>query len=164
MTARMHERRYVDHEYIEIDGRSVKIAPCKTQYKVENAQVLLRFADNTPAVQCVGYGKGKLYLFGFSIGYSYCITEDAVWEKLTENILSEVNLEKYAYADFKNGIYEKRLMKDDLEIIFISNYSEEDIEFAMAGQVEAVGAFASAEGNVIRVPANHVGYAVVKTK
>ena len=108
MTARMHERRLILDEYIEIDGKPSKILPFKTQYAVQDAKTLLTFKDNTPAVQYVNYGKGKLYLFGFSIGYSYHQTGDKVWEKLTEDILSAVNIEKYAYADFENNVYEKR--------------------------------------------------------
>lgn len=162
MTARLHERRCVENEWITVDGKAAKIAPYKTQYRVENAKTLLNFSDNTPAVQCVNYGKGKLYLFGFSVGYSYCQTEDAVWEKLVDEILSPVDIEKYTYADFKNGIYEKRMLKDDAQIIFISNYSGEDRKITFDGNVEAIGGFAAADGNAVVFPAGRVGYAVVK--
>lgn len=163
MTARLQERRLIREEYVEIDGKATAIAPFKSQYRVDDADTLLSFNDNTPALQCVKYGKGKLYLFGFSIGYSYHQSGDKVWEKMIDDILSSVGVEKYAYADFENGIYEKRLVKDDTEVVFIFNNSESEKKIVLDGSVEAFGASATVEGNVMTVPSNQTGYAIVKS-
>ncbi len=164
MTARLRERRIIANEQIEVDGKRTKIAPFKSQYHVTNGETILNFADNTPAVQRVRYGKGSLYLFGFSVGYSYHETGDQVWEKQIENILSTAGVEKYAYADFENGIYEKRMVNGGKEILFISNYSGDEKHIQLDSDAVAYGGFVTVNNSVMTVPPNSIGYAVVNAQ
>ena len=160
MTARLKERRFIDNEQIIYKGQKSRIAPFKSQYEVQNADSLMVFADGTPALQCVNYGKGKLYLFGFSIGYSYYKTRDDLWKIVMGDILESANVEKEEFSDHQNGVYEKRLVCDDGEAVFIFNNSEEEKTIEMDCDIKYVGGFGSCEGRTFKVPANGMGYVI----
>lgn len=162
MTARLKERRFIADEQITYKGQQSRIAPFKSQYDVQNADSLMQFADGTPALQYVNYGKGKLYLFGFSIGYSYYKTRDDLWKTVLGDILESANVEKEEFSDYQNGVYEKRLVCDDGEAVFIFNNSEEEKTIEMNCDIKYVGGFGSCEGKTFKVPANNMGYAIVK--
>ena len=69
---------------------------------------------------------------------------------------------KEAYSDFKNGVYEKRLVCEDQEAIFIFNNSEEDRVWEIENDILYVGGFGSADGKTFKVPANSMAYIIVK--
>lgn len=162
MTARLIERRQIAEEEIEYKGSKSRIGPFKSQYDVKDGAVCMKFADGTPAVQQVTFGKGKLYLFGFSIGYSYYNSRNKIWKEVLEDILESTGVRKEAYADFESGVYEKRLVCEDREAIFIFNNSEEDRVWELENDILYVGGFGSADGKTFRVPANSMGYIIVK--
>ncbi|MBR4942440.1 MAG: beta-galactosidase, partial [Clostridia bacterium] len=164
MTARLHERRLVFEEFIEYGGVKTKVRPYKSEYKVENAETLMRFADGTPAVQAVSVGKGKLYLFGFSLGYSYYETGADIWEEFMTNTLSSLGVKKYEYACAKEGVYERRMEKDGMEIIFLFNNGKENKTILLKEDVLASGGFGRVEGRNWEVPANAMAYVVTKKK
>lgn len=161
MTARMKERRLTYDEYIESGGYSAKIRPYKTQYHVENADVVMRFHDGSPAVQKVSYGRGELYLFGFSIGYSYYETNDRVWETMMETILTSCEVKKYAFADSDKGIYEKRLVNGDQEAVFIFNNSALEKQIEIGNDIVSVGAMGKVENRVVTIPAHSMAYVIM---
>lgn len=161
MTARMRERRFVVDEQIAYHGQTAKIRPYKTQYRVENADVCMRFADGSPAVWAVSYGNGKIYLFGFSIGYSYYEDNDKTWEKVMGDILSEAGVKKYAYSDSENGIYEKRLKSGDKEIVFIFNNSGCEKQIEVESKVVSSGGFGSLDGTLWKIPSHSMAYVIV---
>ena len=162
MTARLKERRAVAGEEISYKGLQSKIAPFKSQYAVENANSLMTFADGTPALQCVNYGKGKLYLFGFSIGYSYYQTRDSLWMTVLNDVLAGADVEKEAFSDYQNGIYERRLVSENGEAIFIFNNSDKAQTMEMPRKVTYTGGFGTCEGNTLTVPAKSMGYVILE--
>ena len=164
LNARLMERREVKEECIAYKGLISKIAPFKSQYAVADAVAHLHFADGTPAVQSVSYGKGKLYLFGCSIGYGYYTTEAALWQVLLEDILAETGVQKEAFADAKNGVYEKRMVAEGQEAIFLFNNSREEKTFPMPRENLFVGGFGRIENGVLCVPANSMAYALYGIK
>lgn len=162
MTARMRERRRVADEEVSINGHIAKISPYKSEYRVENGDTIVKFNDGTPAIQSVKYGKGKLYLCGIPIGYSYLTTEDCIWKELIGGILDTAGISKYKYSDFENEIYEKRLTNGDTEIIFIFNNSDQEKQFEIDGEIVTAGAFGTVADNVLTVPAKSQAYVVKK--
>ena len=162
MTARLKERRVVNGETLQYKGAEIKIRPYKSQYAVENAETLMSFNDGTPAIQMVKVGKGKLYLCGFSLGYSYNETQNQAIADFTENILREAGAQKYVYADRLSGVYEKRLQNGDKEIVFLFNNGEVEKEFALDGEILAIGGDGKLNGSAWVLPANSMGYAIVK--
>ena len=84
------------------------------------------FDDGKPALFKIGYGKGLFYLSGFSLGYGYYSDKNELYGKVVEDILIKTGVCKYAYADVKNGLYEKRLQIGDKEMIFLLNATKGD--------------------------------------
>ena len=162
LMARLRERRVAPNEYVEYKGESLKVSPYKTEYAVENAKTLLFFKDGTSALQKVGFGKGEIYLFGFSIGYSYYMNGGAVWKELIEELLQSVGVKKYAYADALNGIYEKRLTNKDSETVFLFNNTKAQKEFSFEDMILSCGGDGRLQDNRYVLPENSMGYVVVK--
>jgi hypothetical protein len=75
--------------------------------------------------------------------------------------MTDAGVEKYKYADFKNGIYEKRLKNNDKIIVFIFNNSDADKTFELEGEISAFGADAVVEENKMTVKSGEIGYAVI---
>ena len=99
-------------------------------------------------------------MFGFSIGYSYYKTRDDLWKTVLGDILESANVEKEEFSDYQNGVYEKRLVCDDGEAVFIFNNSEEEKTIEMDCDIKYVGGFGSCEGRTFKVPANSMGYVI----
>ena len=162
MTARLKERRLVYEEFVEYNGVKTKVRPYKSEYAVENAETVMEFSDGAPAVQAVGVGKGKLYLFGFSIGYSYLTTGEKVWKEFMEELLSSVGAEKYELADAEKGVYERRLKKDGKEIVFLFNNGKSAKTVSLKEKVLAFGGFGTAENGEWTVLPASMAYAVLE--
>lgn len=163
LTARLSERRCTANkeEYIELMGEKTRILPYKSEINAENAEVIASFENGLPAIQRISSENGQVYLLGVSIGYSYNETKATSIEKFTEGIMTDAGIEKYKYADFKNGIYEKRLKNNDKTIVFIFNNSNEDKTFELEGEISAFGADAVVEENKMTVKSGEIGYAVI---
>ena len=162
MQAKLMERRACNGEELEFNGERVHIRPYKSEYYVMNADMVAAFADGTPAVQVVQVGKGKLYLFGFSLGYSYYTEQSNAYLSFMDGVLQDAGAKKYRYANCAEGIYEKRLQKDDKEILFLFNNGETDKNFTLDGEIIAVGGDGTRNGNVLQVKASGMAYAVIK--
>lgn len=162
MTARLRERRMVTGEQITYKGLQSKIAPFKSQYVVTDARTHMQFSDGTPAVQSVRYGKGTLYLFGCSLGYSYYETGNALWKEVLEDILQFADVKKEAYSDCENGVYEKRMTGEGKEAIFVFNNSQEERRVEMRQEILYVGGFGRVEEGGFVIPANSMAYVIVK--
>lgn len=124
--------------------------------------MLTCFADGTPAVQAVQVGKGKLYLFGFSLGYSYYAEPSKSLMCFMEKALKESGAKKYPYANFAEGIYEKRLQKDGVETVFLFNNRETDKQFDLGKAALTFGGDGEVNGNTFTVAAHGMAYAVLK--
>lgn len=163
MTARLTERRklWKREEYFELMGRKTRIIPYKSEINVENAKTVASFENGLPAIQRVDFCEGKIYLLGVSAGYSYYATGDECWEIFVDDIMKDAGVEKYKFADTKNGIYEKRTCNGGNEIVFIFNISDEDKTFDLEKNIIAYGADAIIEGNSMTVRAGEIGYAII---
>lgn len=126
LNARRKHRIYSTGEKVSYQDFTATVRPVKTNYEVQNAEVLAHFDDGKPALFKVKYGKGALYLSGFSLGYGYHSDKNELYNKVVEDILANTDVCKYAYADAPNGLYEKRLQVNNGEMIFLFNATEED--------------------------------------
>ena len=110
----------------------------------------------------VSYGKGAVYLFGFSVGYSYYMTGATAWLNFVDEILKGAGASKYELANALGGVYEKRLEKEDSEVVFLFNSSEEEKAFAFKKEVLSYGGDGRfADGKYI-LSAGSMGYVVLK--
>jgi hypothetical protein len=162
MQAKLLERRVCNGEEVQFNGETVHIRPYKTEYCVENAETVASFADGTPAVQKVTVGKGKLYLFGFSLGYSYYMEQSNAYLSFMDEVLQGAGAKKYQYANKAEDIYEKRLQQGDKDIVFLFNNGEKDKTFDLKGEILTVGGDCDLSGNALQVSANGMAYAVIK--
>ena len=162
MKARLLERRACNGEEVQFNGETVHIRPYKSEYCVENATTVATFADGTPAVQMVQVGKGKLYLFGFSLAYSYYMENSNAYLSFMDGVLQEAGAKKYRYANCAEGVYEKRLQQGDKDIIFLFNNGENAKTFPLEGEILSVGGDGELCGNTLQVSANGMAYAVIK--
>ena len=163
ITSRLIERRRTQDAQIEVGKKRASVAPYTSQYAVADAETVVKFADGTPAVQSVEYGKGKLYLFGFSVGYSYYRHTDAAFAEIVEQVLGEAHIRKYAYG-VQNGVYEKRLLGEGYEIVFLFNNAEENKHFAISGEILSQGGDAEKTTDGIALKPSSVAYVIIKAR
>ena len=161
MTARMRERRR-KKDYITYEGVQVQTAPYRNEYRVENAEECLYFEDGSAAAWTVNYGKGRIYLLGFSAGYSYYETGDKAWLKMMDGLLKDAGVEKKAYSDVENGVYEKRITNGDKEIIFILNAGEKEQQIKTDAEATLGGGTGSLKDGVLTIPAKECVYIVCR--
>lgn len=164
MKARLSERRCTAEreEYFELMGEKTRILPYKSEFFAETAKTIASFENGAPAIQLIRSEKGKIYLSGVPLGYSYSQTEGKGIEKLLDGIIGDAGIKKSRFADFKNDVYEKRLIKDDKVIVFIFNNSDTDRTVALEKEIIAYGADAVVDGNKMLVKSGEIGYAVCK--
>ena len=163
MSARLCERRNMwrKEEYVDILGEKTPIFPFKSEISAQNAEAVSSFANGEPAIQLISSGNGKIYLSGIALGYIYHEAEAKGVEKLIEQIMSSCGIEKYKFADFKDGIYEKRLASQNETIVFIFNNSEHDKSIELDSKIIAFGADAIVDESKMTVKSGEIGYAVV---
>lgn len=166
ITARLSERRCTAdmNEFIDLCGEKTRILPYKSEINAKSAEVISTFENGEPAIQLIKYGKGKIYLSGIALGYGYYETEACGFEKFIESVMNDLEIEKYKFADFKSGVYEKRLRSQENEIIFIFNNSNSDKSFELDSKIIASGANALINENKMTVKSMDVGYAVISAK
>ena len=163
MSARLCERRNMwrKEEYVDILGEKTPIFPFKSEISAHSAEAVSSFANGEPAIQLISSGNGKIYLSGIALGYIYHEAEAKGVEKLIEQIMSSCGIEKYKFADFKDGIYEKRLASQNETIVFIFNNSEHDKSIELDSKIIAFGADAIVDESKMTVKSGEIGYAVV---
>ena len=161
-TARMTERRMVAEEFVEIDGELVRIRPYRTFYRHEGGEAVATWRDGSSAVQKYSYGKGKVYLFGFSIGYSYHDTHDQRLASFAQKLLAEAGVEKNTLSDTLGGIYEKRLVNGSYEVIHLFNNTDAEKGFDLKKTIVAVGGHGCVQEGKAIVPAGSMAYFVVE--
>ena len=160
--ARMVERRFVGEDFAEIGGELIRIRPYRTHYRFNGGETVARWRDGSPAAQRFELGKGRVYLFGFSAGYSYYESGDARIAAFIEKMLSEAGVEKNKLSHTLDGIYEKRLQNGEFEIIHLFNNTNEEKSFDLEGEIIAQGGHGSVQDAHALVPAHSMGYFVVK--
>ncbi len=162
MNAKMLHRVEVSDDFVTLFGKKTQIYPYKTQYCAQNAEVVARFDDGTAAAFEIKHGKGKIYLLGFALGYSYLKTGDKVWQEFIDKIARNAGLEKCVFGDFENGIYERRMVCKDKEIVFIFNNSESVKNFDLGKKIVSYGADACINDSVMTLKPGEIGYAVTE--
>jgi beta-galactosidase GanA len=126
LNARRKHRVFTAGEKVSYEGLTATVQSVKTDYDVQNAEVLARFDDGKPAMFKIEYGKGAFYLSGFGLGYGYCADKNELYSQVVEDILANTDVCKYVYADVQSGLYEKRLQINKGELVFLFNATEED--------------------------------------
>ena len=162
LSARLSFRHETRDDYIEICGKKTKFMPYRTEYNVKGAKVINTFANGKDAGFEITCGKGKMYFFGFSAGFSYYETKDEVWKEHIDGILSGAGVSKYTLGDFANCVYERRMNCGDKKIIFIFNNSEKDVTFDLGAKVVSFGADAICDDGKMTVKSMAIGYAVTE--
>jgi hypothetical protein len=145
-----------------IDGELVRIRPYRTFYRHEGGEAVATWRDGSSAVQKYSYGKGKIYLFGFSIGYSYHDTHDQRLASFAQKLLAEAGVEKNTLSDTLGGIYEKRLVNGSYEVIHLFNNTDAEKCFDLAKPIVAVGGHGCVQEGKATVPACSMAYFVVE--
>lgn len=163
-TSRMVERRFVCEDFAEIDGSLVRIRPYRTHYRHEGGETVASWQDGSPALQKFEFGKGKIYLSGFSVGYSYYESNDKRLSDLVEKMIADAGVEKNKLSDTLGGVYEKRLENGDFEIIHLFNNTDEEKRFDLASKIVAVGGYGALRGDEAVVPARSMAYFVVEKR
>lgn len=125
LNARMRHRRLNSGATISYNGKTGAVRPFKTQYLCEDGEILATFDDGTPALRKIDYGKGTFYLLGFSLGYGYYSDGGEIWKDIIGDILTRAGIESYRYADVMGGLYEKRLVNGDEQMIILQNATDE---------------------------------------
>jgi beta-galactosidase GanA len=163
-TSRLEERRFVAEDFAEIDGELVRIRPYRTHYRHEGGETVATWLDGSSAAQKFEVGKGRIYLLGFSSGYSYYDTNDSRLASFIDKIVSSAGAEKNKLSDTLGGIYEKRLVNGKYEVIHLFNNTEEEKYFELDGEIVAVGGHGSVRESKAIVPANSMAYFVIEKK
>ena len=121
-----------------------------------------KWRDGSPAIQKFEFGKGKIYLSGFSLGYSYYETNDKRLADFVEKLIEDSGVKKNKLSNTLGGIYEKRLENRDFEIVHLFNNSDEDKSFKLDGEIVAFGGHGAIKEGDVTVPANSMAYFVIK--
>jgi beta-galactosidase GanA len=161
-TSRLRNRRFVAEDFVSIDGELVRIRPYRSHYRHEGGESIAYWRDGSSAVQRFDYGKGKIYLFGFSIGYSYYDTNDKRLADFADKIMKDAGVSKNKLSDTLGGIYEKRLESDKYEIIHLFNNTAEDKSFMMEKKVVAFGGHGAFKDGIATVPKMSMAYFVLE--
>ena len=162
LDARLIFRVETKEDFVDICGKKTKIMPYRTEYRVNNGKVLGSFENGKPCAFEIGYGKGKMYLNGFSTGFSYFETAEESWREYIDGIMSGAGIEKYTLGDFAAGVYERRMTCGDKKIIFIFNNSDCDKTFDLNGELVSFGADATVCDGKMTVKSGEIGYVIVK--
>ena len=149
-------------DFAEIDGELVRIRPYRTHYRHEGGECVATWRDGSSAVQKFEYGKGKIYLFGFSIGYSYYDTNDKRLAAFAEKIIAEAGVGKNKLSHTLDGIYEKRLENGKYEIVHLFNNNAEEKIFDLEGNIVAVGGHGAINDGKAVVPQMSMAYFVLE--
>ena len=161
LNARMLERRLVKDKNITADykGNAIHITPYCTQYEVDNANVLMNFADGTPAMFEVKYGKGKFILNGFSVGAAYEEKPDEVYRLMVADLLNGV-LNKNEYSDNLNGVYAKIMKNGKYTIVTFLNTSKSAVKRNIKGNVVSISGSGKFENGEFTVPEKSCTYVI----
>ena len=163
LNARRKHRVFASGERVNYQGLTTNALPVKTDYVVENAEVLAHFDDGKPALFKLAYGKGAFYLSGFSLGYGYCADKSELCRQVVEDILAKTDVCKYAYADTENGLYEKRLQISNGEMVFLFNATEEDKVIEMKEQGRLLGDYGTFADGKLTIPPKSTVYFVTES-
>lgn len=116
---RMKESKELTYENIKD-----QFGPYTSVIRIKNAKTLGRFSDNEPAIQEVSYGKGKIIVLGFSLGFTYSDSHRESTKEMLELLLKNEHISKKLYSNIDLGIEENRISNDNEEMVFLFNTSD----------------------------------------
>lgn len=161
-TTRMTERRFVCEDFAEINGELVRIRPYRTHYRHDGGEAVALWRDGSSAAQRFDIGKGRFYLLGFSLGYSYYDTNDKRLAAFAEKILNASGVKKNKLSDTLCGVYEKRLQNGEYEVVYLFNNTGDERSFDLEGEIVGVSDRGSVKDGRATVPAESMAYFVIK--
>ena len=153
MKARLLERRRGER-MIVFDETNLSVSGYHSEYALEGAKTLFEFEDGTPAAQMISYGKGRVCLLGFSLGYAVR-TEAAIatWAPVFNRLIQDVSLESEQYADLTGELDVRRLYGNEEQLLFLVNTSAGDRRIKIHEKVIRTLAQGRMEGSEAVVPA-----------
>ena len=157
MKLRLRERREIS-DTVTVDGKSVKTAPFVSEYSVDNSEPYLTFDDGKTAIHSVKYGKGRVYLSSFGIGYTYRELGDSALAALARELLSGAGVLAERCDNFDKGIYIRTAESDGYTATFIFNASCEDYSHTLKKAPVAYSKDAVLVGDRITLKAKTVAY------
>ena len=165
LSAKLKKRRFANGaDNIVFGEDKANVYVYRSDYAVENGNAVAKFTDESPALWCSPYGKGKIFLSGASIGYGYFQDASEVWERLAESMVSGVNAARYVYSDVKNGFYQNNLVKKGYRILFFMNWNEKKKAVHFTNKVITSGGKCILDGGMLTVAPFGCGYVVIDAK
>ena len=157
---RMRERRQTE-SVVVVNGFELKTAPFKTEYSVENAETLLRFADGSAALHSVDFGRGKVLVSAFGLGYTYYGYSSPQLLAFVTDALESVGIRAELSADPLN-VYIKRISNGSYTSHFVLNCSDTDYSLALQSKPISIGAGARLSSNILTVASKAIGYYITE--
>lgn len=157
-TVRMRERREQSSIPLEYKGISFTAYPYKSEYRVEDSEVLMRFTDGAPSMQLISYGKGKIYLLGFPLGYTAYENRSEALRTLLCDIMTSAGITPDEYSDFEDGFYAKEMYDGNGVIYFLFNCTGKDKSVTLGTNVRHLGGEGDVSGNVVTLKNGEMGY------
>lgn len=151
MKARLVERRLGSRD-LALAGGTVSVGGYNSEYRVEGAETVLRFADGQPAIQSISYGKGRVYLLGFSLGFAAWQGHEAETSKVLDLMLASVKPAKSVYGRFDEDLEERRLFRGDEQFMFLINASGVEKRVKLVERFDAAYGAGSLRDGVAVVP------------
>ena len=142
---RIRERRYSSSK-VDLCGKTCEFSGYKSILNIENSKVLAKFDDNSPAIQCVEFGKGKFIYSGVSIGYNLYAGDTYFSSALKNYLISKCNISTNIYSSFADGIECNEMIGKDCKtsyLFFLNNSKKahsiiikENIEKCLLGEIK----------------------------
>lgn len=147
VTARIARRRQTETTVVYGD-KTFKAAPYRSDFSADGETIAL-FDDGKPAARKFDYGKGSVYLFGFSLGYSYESAKEAT-SALVSDIIAPAGVKKLEYACAEKAFFTQDLTCEGGKLSMLLNASSKPVEINVEG-VKDFGDGITADGTKITI-------------
>ena len=145
------EFRMKENKELEYEDIKDPFGPYYSVFRIKDAKVLSKFTDGEPAIQELSYGKGKIIVLGFSLGFTYSDSHRESTKKMLEKLIRDENISKKLYSNIDLGIEENRLSNGNEEMVFLFNTSNDEQKIELREKVLEVCMGNNLEGNSIRL-------------
>lgn len=145
------EFRMKESKELEYEDIKDPFGPYYSVFRIKDAKVLSKFTDGEPAIQELSYGKGKIIVLGFSLGFTYSDSRRESTKKMLEKLIRDENISKKLYSNIDLGIEENRLSNGNEEMVFLFNTSNDEQKIELKEKVLEVCMGNNLEGNSIRL-------------
>lgn len=153
-------------EKIILSNGEVSVLPMQTVYQASGGSVLACYSNGQPAIQEFTLGKGRVVLFGSSIGYSYAKLNERAWVEWLVKYLDDVKVRRNPCDDIERGIYSRELAAGSEKVIIIFNRSknEQIVDFPLPYDIRELTGQAVLDytNRKVILPAGHVACLVCK--